>query len=374
MLKQSVRWLGMVVLVPFLVSGANAATSALGARTQLAGEQKQWHTVTLTFAGPQTSASASTNPFRNFRLNVAFTHVGTGRTMIVPGFYAADGDAANTSGTTGNRWRVHFAPDATGTWNYQASFRTGTDVAISTATNAGSPVSFDGEAGNFTIDPTNKTGVDFRAKGRLQGVGQHYLQFLGSKEYFIKNGSGSPENFLAFADFDNTTAGKKPLHLYTTHLAQFQSGNPTWKGGKGRAIIGAVNYLSAKHVNSQYFLTMNVGGDGDDVFPWTQKTERYRFDVSKLAQWEIVFGHMEARGIHLLVMTQETENDQLLDGGNLGIQRKLYYRELIARFGHHLGVTWNLGEETTNTAAQCDSYASYINALDPYFHVIAVHT
>jgi len=30
------------------------------------------------------------------------------------------------------------------------------------------------------------------------------------------------------------------------------------------------------------------------------------------------------------------ENDQLLDGGELGNERKLYYRELIARFSHHV--------------------------------------
>jgi hypothetical protein len=83
---------------------------------------------------------------------------------------------------------------------------------------------------------------------------------------------------------------------------------------------------------------------------------------------------MDRLGIHLHVITQEQENDQLLDGGSLGLQRKLYYRELIARFGHHLGLTWNLGEENTNTASQRDAFASYINALDPYFHPIAVHT
>ena len=33
------------------------------------------------------------------------------------------------------------------------------------------------------------------------------------------------------------------------------------------------------------------------------------------------------------------------DNGDLGPQRKLYYRELIARFGHHLALNWNLGEE-----------------------------
>jgi hypothetical protein len=32
--------------------------------------------------------------------------------------------------------------------------------------------------------------------------------------------------------------------------------------------------------------------------------------------------------------------------GHTGVQRRVYLRELVARFGHHLAVTWNLGEET----------------------------
>ena len=352
---------------------AVAATSNLGGRTAISGEQKQWHKVTLTFTGPATSESHSTNPFRNYRLNVTFKH-SSGKAYVVPGYFAADGNAANTSASSGDKWRVHFTPDLTGTWSYTASFRTGTDVALSLSSTAGTATSFNGEQGSFTIDATNKTGADFRGKGRLQEVGQHYLQFAGTKEYFVKVGAGSPENFLAFAEFDNTTAGNKPLHRYTPHANDYRTGDPTWKGGKGKAIIGAINYLASKKMNSLYFLTMNIAGDGNDVFPWTSKSERYRFDVSKLAQWEVVFEHMQKLGIHLHIVTQEQENDQLLDGGSLGIQRKLYYRELVARFAHHLALTWNLGEETTNTEAQRTAFADYINALDPYQHLIAVHT
>lgn len=34
------------------------------------------------------------------------------------------------------------------------------------------------------------------------------------------------------------------------------------------------------------------------------------------------------------VVFQEQENDQFLDGGQLGPERRLYLRELVARFGH----------------------------------------
>jgi hypothetical protein len=78
--------------------------------------------------------------------------------------------------------------------------------------------------------------------------------------------------------------------------------------------------------------------------------------------------------MYLHFKTQEQENDQLLDGGGLGMERKLYYRELIARFGHHLALNWNLGEENTNTAAQRQQFCDYIRNLDPYDHPIVVHT
>ena len=79
-------------------------------------------------------------------------------------------------------------------------------------------------------------------------------------------------------------------------------------------------------------------------------------------------------GIQLHLVLQETENDQALGGGELGSLRRLYYRELIARFGHHLALTWNLGEENTNTDQQRRDFARFIRGLDPYDHPIVVHT
>jgi hypothetical protein len=127
---------------------------------------------------------------------------------------------------------------------------------------------------------------------------------------------------------------------------------------------------------------MNAYGDGREVWPWTDypassspgTDEVASFDVSKLAQWEVVFSHMTAKGLMLHVLTQEQENDQLLDGGALGPQRTLYYRELIARFAHHPALVWNLGEENTNADAERKAFSDFIRALDPYDHPIVVHT
>jgi len=365
-----------ILTVPIISHGQNKAT--------VSGELKKWHKITLTFSGPQTNETADPNPFRDYRLNVTF-YKGD-KQYVIPGYYAADGNAAQTSAKSGNQWRVHFSPDEQGQWNYSASFRTGRDIAVSNDPNAGSPTAFDGAGGTFTVGPSDKTGRDFRSKGILKYVGKRYLQFAETGEYFLKGGADSPENFLGYADFDDTfdagelkrqgeATGDEFIHQYRPHIKDWRPGDPTWKNDKGKGIIGALNYLASEGMNSVYFMCYNLdGGDGKDVWPWTDPNEKYRFDCSKLDQWEIVFSHMDTLGLMLHAITQETENDQGLDGGELGPQRKLYYRELIARFAHHPALVWNLGEENTNTDDQRKAFCRYIKELDPYDHPIVCHT
>ncbi len=343
---------------------------------EVTGEQKRWHRVTITFQGPSTSEDAPTNPFLDYRLDVTFSHAGSGKTRVVPGFFAADGNAGETSATSGSAWRVHFTPEEVGTWTYVASFRSGTDVAVSSNPLAGTAdPSIDGASDSFVIADTDKASPDHRGKGLLQYVGEHYFRFQNG-DWYLKGGADSPENFLGYHEFDGTyDSWGSFLHAYAAHIGDWSPGDPTWQGGKGKGILGALNYLASEGMNVVYFLTYNVdGGDGADVWMWTDHTEKFRFDVSKLAQWENVFSHMTQKGIVLHVITQETENDQGLDGGTLGTERKLYYRELIARFGHHPALVWNLGEENTNTTAQQKAFADHIRGLDPYDHPIVVHT
>ncbi|MEQ9029272.1 MAG: putative collagen-binding domain-containing protein, partial [Aggregatilineales bacterium] len=280
---------------------------------------------------------------------------------------------------------VHFMPPNAGDWQYSVTFRQGTNIALSDDPNAGTPVAFDGETGMFTILDTDKVAPDFRARGLLRYVGEHYLQFAGTGEYFLKGGADSPENMLGYVDFDGTvdTGGIEfPfLHAFAPHVADWTAGDPTWgnltaQPARGQGLIGGVNYLASQGVNSMYFLTYNIdGGDGADTWMWTDPAERFRFDVSKLDQWNIVFDHMTSQGIQLHVVTQEVENDELLGGsGDLNPARQLYYRELVARFAHHPALVWNLGEENDNTTAQRTAFSNYIRALDPYNHPVTVHS
>lgn len=372
----------ILILICFALSGS------LKAQTEIRGELKQWHKVTLTFTGPECSETGEKNPFLDYRLNVTFSHALTGKSYLVPGYFAADGNAGNTGADSGDKWRAHFAPDETGEWTYSVDFRNGMYAAVSEKKNTGESGKFmDGESGVFSVAPTDKNGVDFRAKGRLQYVNDHYLRFAGTGEYFLKCGADAPENFLAYVDFDGTFHNDghkdKLVKTWEAHLKDWKEGDPTWKDGKGKAMIGALNYLASEEMNAFSFLTMNIKGDDQNVFPYIDYDTYDRMDVSKLDQWEVVFEHAQNKGLFLHFKTQEVENQGLLDGGGLGAERSLYYRELIARFGHHLALNWNMGEEIGDWAKnkptppqhkqQRLAMARYFYEHDPYRHHVVIH-
>ena len=359
---------------------------------------KLLHTKTLAFSCLQTSEDAALNPFTDHRLDVTFEHVESKRKFTVRGFYAADGNAANTSATSGNVWQARFTADRIGSWTYNATFRMGAEIAIDDTKNAGEKIPIENSSGKFNVTETKSDGTDFRnQQGRII-VKNGRFAFEGTDKYWLKGGTDSPENLLAFADFDGTyrirasrndgeAKTDDKIHRFEPHLDDWKDGDPTWGDPaknelKGKALIGAFNYLASEGINSAYFLTLNIKGDGKDVWPYTSPEDFTRFDCSKLDQWEIVFQHMQSKGILLHVQTQETENETLLDRGDTGRLRKLYYRELIARFAHHPALVWNLGEENGpapwtpvgQTPTQRIAMADYIKNSDPYKHPVVMHT
>jgi hypothetical protein len=374
----------------FAIAGLMNGVPVLSAQTvQVSGELRQWHVVTLTFDGPAgATEDATPNPFLDFRLDVTFRH-GV-RSFVVPGYYAADGRAADSSADAGSKWRVHFVPDATGVWSWSASFRSGPRAAVGGPAGA---VGFDGESGRLTIAPTDDSPTHPRGRGLLRYVGERYLRFAGTAEPFLEVGPNSPENLLAFADFDGTRdmggIVTDFLHRFGPHESDFVGG-PTWGNGRGRNLLGALSYLGSAGMNSIYVITLTRHGDGDDVWPWRDDDDPWRFDCSKLDQWNRVFDHATETGLHLQLVLTETENESYFEvrtgEPTFSDARRLYYREMVARFGHHLALTWNLGEENgwddwsrtayraPNNEAQRRAFAAAIKQLDPYDHPIVVHT
>ena len=173
------------------------------------GEKKVWHKLSLDIAGPFAHEHDNQpNPFTDHRLLGTFTHE-DGTSYQVPGFFAADGNAANSSAVSGTVWRIHFVPDRVGRWSYEIQFHTAKDAAIDWSVNATSAPACDGQTGSFEVAASDKPAGSLAADGRLQYVGQRYLKYAGSGRYFLKVGADSPETLLAFKDFDGTSGGNK---------------------------------------------------------------------------------------------------------------------------------------------------------------------
>lgn len=379
------------ILILYTVSLVLSIFSCVEEEKEVAlNDYRQWHTITIPFQGPKTSEKADENPFLNYRLSVEFKHADTQHT--VRGFYAADGNAAETSAEAGNIWQVRFAPDQLGKWSYTAKLHQGDSIALSEDLTAGKPIELAKATGEFNVIGSDKKSPDFRAKGRLVNSNGYY-RFETSGEYWIKGGANSPENLLAYEDFDDThrmatmdedgeAQINDTIHNYGPHLNDWRTDDPIWKDQKGKGLIGALNYISSKGMNVVYFLTNNIKGDGKDVWPYRSPDDFTRFDVSKLDQWEIVFQHMQARGLMLHMVLQETENETMLDGGDTGPMRQLYLRELMSRFGHHLALQFNLGEENGpahfspigQNDEQRRAMTEFIKEIDPYGHPVLLHT
>lgn len=368
----------------------------------LEGELTAHRPLRVTVEGPEAAERGDPNPFVDFRMEVVFRHE-SGETFRVPGFFAADGRAADTGAGRGNKWQAYFLPARTGRWSFRVSLRSGNRIVLQPQAE-GTSVAGNGVSGEFYVAPVSE---EKPPRGLLRYVGRRYLQFAGDGTWFLKAGADSPENFLAYEEFDWEDPGRAtpeaalrdeaqphPRHRYEPHVGDWRPGDPTWgEEARGKGIIGALNYLAAQGVNSVYFLTMNIGGDGNDVWPYLTREDRYRFDCSRLDQWNRVFDHMDRLGIALHVVLTETENESLFEaeeGGTFADSRKLYYRELVARFAHHPALVWNLGEENgwndakqgeevlpknqANTDEQRVAFATYLRELDPYDHPIVVHT
>ncbi|HMT19720.1 MAG TPA: DUF5060 domain-containing protein [Promineifilum sp.] len=349
------------------------AACAAGAKERpggtLEGVRAVWQPLTLSFGGPRAAPSDPVNPFLDYRLQVSMI-APSGRVHNVPGYF--DGPAADGVG----QWRVRFAADEPGLWRYCASFRLGPAVAVDLDPLAGTPIAFAGATGSVEIAPADPSAPDFFRWGRLEYVGEHYLKFRDGP-YWIKGGVNSPENFLGYAGFHNTADQGGIidgfLHTYAPHVADSRPDDPP--GDNLAGIIGALNYLGERRVNSIYFLPMNLGGDGQDTYPYLSPADATRFDVVKLGQWGVVLEHAQRRGIALHIVLNEVEeaNRLRLGGGALGVERRLFYREMVARFAHLPALKWNLSEETAFGTAEMQSFAGYLAALDWADHPIAVH-
>ncbi len=398
------------------------------------------------------SASTDPNPWLHVRLNVYFDHPDLSEPIRVPGYFAGDGAGSDT----GPVWRAHFTPAIEGTWTVATSLEGGQNLNAAPASVPGSRLETDPIEPLLEVLPVPAGAPGFRSLGfvRWDRRGQYYDYSVEGPDRFVQCGVGSPENFLGYAGFqdaqDGSSAGGEIcccrqacfddcrrtvcqgsgdgapsfLHQYTSHVTDWQPGDPDWSANgqdqQGRGIIGAINYLADDcGVNSMYMMLMNLGGDGKDTHPFLSNggggdcpMEGSNFDpghtlnyhIARLEQWRTVFEHANDKGVMLQFFLAEQEACNIRwfgphssDGGprnHMSLYRRLYMKQMVAHFGHLLGMRWNLCEENRSTAtcannASCgpaaapmtpqftaeelDEMADWITEWDAYEHPIGVH-
>ena len=366
----------LLAVSPVFGPGIDGNGTGLVLRSGIVGEP-----VELLFFGPfACETDDAPNPFLDMRLDVTFSGP-NGESYLIPGFFAADA----RGGECGRVWMARFLPPSEGDWTATASFRTGTNVAQFLAQTAGTPGVIHGTTLSFTIAPENTLASGFVRSGHLAYVDDHYQKFERGP-YFIKTGSNSPENWLACRAFDGvgkTSGSTGVLHSYEPHVGDWNPGDPLFVGSDhgidSKGIIGSLNYLSDVGVNSLFTLLLNLGGDGQDVHPFLGPSgtvfDNTHYDTSRLNQWNEVFEHASRKGIalHFGLAETETANQMWLDGGGLGPARKIFYREMVARFAHHPAIKWTLIEENDWSVDLLRQFSNFLNALDAYGHPIGFH-
>jgi hypothetical protein len=321
-----------------LLSGCGLAASAQGAEAIAArdlghlGEFAKWRRVEIVLRGPDSRGRADPNPFAVV-VDVHFTSSG-GRRFKVPGFYDGDGKGK----LDGDVWKVRFSAGETGRWTF-----------ASESANR----QLDGYRGSFTVTAPPRKAAGLYRWGRLESTGTRankirYLKFRDGP-CWLKAGCDDPENFLG------------NLSHYSTP-------------GKRRA---AVDYLSARGVNSLYIMTHNIDGDDRDVWPWLGKTAREakanagpgaRFDVARLEEWRQLFEYMHAGGIVPYLVLED-------DSAWKGYDHKRYYREMVARFGYLPALIFNFNEEHNENyrLSEALSWMRQLEQIDPYDHPRGIH-
>jgi len=379
--------------------------------------------------------SGQFNPWLDYRLDLELTPPWSpNASIVVPGFFVGTGQVGTTAG---RRWRARVLPfGATGLWTYRARLwrECGANVLPANQMPTSAPVL--DQTGQFLTVAAAASAPGFLARGPLRAVGDAYYQFENGS-HFLKVGSGGPENFLAFHEFEgwarhgdlqpNLPGGVPPRlkdcsvgawnnrgmhqehllpggHRYEAHLADWTPQDPVLPGNaqdQGKAIIGALNYLANQGVNSLYMLLMNLGGDSRDVAPFasigtdpcTPNASTRNYSVRRMQQWYIVFRHAMQKGIALGLVLGELEINNLAwlggaasTGGNaLSIERRLFLKQMVAMYGSLPAIRWILTEENRDelsagsqyvvyTRAELRALAEWIQSWDVYDHPITVHT
>lgn len=269
--------------------------------------------------------SGWSNPFKDVQLHGVFTSP-TGEQHRIEGFYDGDGDG----GTTGNVFKLRFAPGVAGSWTWVTESNR---EALNGVTGA-FEVADRGNRGPLRYDPARPRWLHW-ADGSI----------------FFESGTDDPECFLANA--------------FITQPER----------------IKGIDYLAQRGMNSFYLGVTNAGpGDGTaemKVTPWTGGFDKPNFDDICLDFMNRMDGVVRRLAKHGMVAHIVLYLDDCCDISDVisDEQEEMLIRYLCARYGSYCGVVWNLAEEFDEcfTEEWCKSRAAMFNKYDPLGHPVTVH-
>jgi len=111
-----------------------------------------------------------------------------------------------------------------------------------------------------------------------------------------------------------------------------------------------------------------------DVFPWTSRTDRNVFSLSKMKIWEDFINHLRGLGIIAYLWFYSDDSNGLYPAKNSS-EEQLYFSYLISRFAAFENIIWNLALEYQEyrDKAWAQSMGAFVKAEDPSDHLVAVH-
>jgi hypothetical protein len=264
---------------------------------------------------------------------------------------------------------------------------------------------FYGRSGTLTnsdviIGDESSATIHLYVKGPLQvntnaSTGSWCYQFAGTGEIHYPLGpdlSSAKYHIFDSSDFDgyhecSSTFANDSSSPNTSNVIQYMysrfegdeslpctflgenEGNGTLKGQDG---MNTIRQWSKEGVNSmilpfliqrassfispfvcQIAVDMTSSTSADDVTVFVARADKTRVDLSKTDRWRLVLNWAELNGIALHILLEDSSGDNFFDDGvALGPQPKLYYREIVSRFGNYLGLTWDLGNSNPSSMAQ----------------------
>jgi hypothetical protein len=300
-----------IAVICFLLIVASFFSALVAASPISLGTYPKWGLVELTLQGPSLNGYSGSPNPFSIKLDGVFRGP-DGAEYRVPGYY--DGNGAG--GQSGNVWKIRFTPDQIGVW---------------TVTTVSPESRLHDQIFNFQVEPSSNFGI-------LRYVGGYYLKFLDGP-YWLKTGVDDPEEFLGETVFGG------------------------WEQKRA-----AVDYLASRSVNSMYLCLLDYPGDSGLVFPWLNVNDQSHVDLDKMKRWDAMLTYIQSRQIVLNLVLED-------DGALIPTDRESYYRNIVARFGYHPGLIWNLREEYNErySPEQAIEYALLLKEIDPYHHPIALH-